>query len=276
MTYNCCPCRKERRSQQDVRWLLKIWSNEFRLMDEWRLFLSICVLVLHLSEHVIKTLLPKTLAYIHKNNLNTPQLDQYIHKSYEKIAHHDICKMGCNYVLIIIIYINVKIISPVEKSYLCVKCFYHITCYLHSYVINTISLCIYVFGCDILLVRDQLIFYLRGGIPSNYIMPSYLCFFVHFSCLYGQLIVFSVVHVVYLLGLTSSSTHSRSYQDGACSQQMYLNHFSVVSLKYHNAGTVVWYHTQSHYSGNGPTGFCVWIILYNYQYEIFGLARSGI
>ena len=51
--------------------------------------------------------------------------------------------------------------------------------------------------------------------------------------------------------------------------------YSAASLKYHTADTIVRYHTQSHYSGNGSMS-SVWQGSFNYQFEIFGLARLGI
>ena len=60
-----------------------------------------------------------------------------------------------------------------------------------------------------------------------------------------------------VLGLTSISTHFRSYQDCACIPEGMIPLYSVVSLKYHTAGTIVWYPTWSHYSGIGSISFCI-------------------
>ena len=50
--------------------------------------------------------------------------------------------------------------------------------------------------------------------------------------------------------------HSKQVISGWC---LFLTEgmITTVSLKYHTAGTVVWYLVRSHYSGNGSTSFCV-------------------
>ena len=59
--------------------------------------------------------------------------------------------------------------------------------------------------------------------------------------------------------------------------------YSVFALKYHITDIVVWYPTQSHYSGKWSNLFCVelpsmssiWQGSFKYQLEIFGLNRPG-